>query len=236
MRSSLSLCPLWALWVQQTRFWGSWQSSHSGTFRNRVKITGQVRVTRIQMQVSLVPGSQAHRGRFPLFSDPRGPLSTLLRPTGGHFPLCSDPRGVRFPLCLGRLGGLLPLRLRSPGGGVCFPLYSDPSSAAFMSLWRDFIDFLGFPGGSAVINLPAVLELWVPSLSREDPRQRKWQPTPLFLPVKPMDRGAWWATVDGLTKSQTRLSDETTTTLLSKPSVFYCSKLWKILITRKEHI
>ena len=148
MRSSLSLCPLWALWVQQTRFWGSWQSSHSGTFRNRVKITGQVRVTRIQMQVSLVPGSQAHRGRF---------------------PLCSDPRGVRFPLCLGRLGGLLPLRLRSPGGGVCFPLYSDPSSAAFMSLWRDFIDFLGFPGGSAVINLPAVLELWVPSLSREDP-------------------------------------------------------------------
>ena len=215
MSSSLSLCPLWALWFQETRFWGSWQSSHSGTFRNRVKITGQVRVTRIQMQVSLVPGSQAHRGRF---------------------PLCSDPRGVRFPLCLGRLGGLLPLRLRSPGGGVCFPLYSDPSSAAFMSLWSDFIDFLGFPGGSAVINLPAVLELWVPSLSREDPRQRKWQPTPLFLPGKPMDRGAWCATVHGFTKSQTQLSDETTTTLLSKPSVFYCSKLWKILITRKEDI
>ena len=215
MRSSLSLCPLWALWVQQTRFWGSWQSSHSGTFRNRVKITGQVRVTRIQMQVSLVPGSQAHRGRF---------------------PLCSDPRGVRFPLCLGRLGGLLPLRLRSPGGGVCFPLYSDPSSAAFMSLWSDFIDFLGFPGGSAVINLPAVLELWVPSLSGEDALEKEMQPTPLFLPGKPMDRGAWCATVHGFTKSQTQLSDETTTTLLSKPSVFYCSKLWKILITRKEDI
>ena len=35
---------------------------------------------------------------------------------------------------------------------------------AFMSS----IDFLGFPGGSAVINLPAVQEIWVPSLSRED--------------------------------------------------------------------
>ena len=27
-----------------------------------------------------------------------------------------------------------------------------------------------------------------------------------------MDRGAWWATVHGVTKSQTRLSDQTTAT------------------------
>ena len=92
---------------------------------------------------------------------------------------------------------------------------------AFMSS----IDFLGFPGGSAVINLPAVLELWVPSLSGEDALEKEMQPTPLFLPGKPMDRGAWCATVHGFTKSQTQLSDETTTTVLSKLSVFYCSKL-----------
>ena len=25
--------------------------------------------------------------------------------------------------------------------------------------------------------------------------RRKWQPTPLFLPKNPVDRGAWWAAV-----------------------------------------
>ena len=29
---------------------------------------------------------------------------------------------------------------------------------------------------------------------------RKWQPTPVFFPGKPMDRRAWWATVHGVTK------------------------------------
>ena len=30
------------------------------------------------------------------------------------------------------------------------------------------------------------------------PWRRKWQPTPVFLPGKSMDRGAWWATVHGV--------------------------------------
>ena len=38
MRSSLSLCPLWALWVQETRLWGLWQNSDFDTFRNPAKI------------------------------------------------------------------------------------------------------------------------------------------------------------------------------------------------------
>ena len=33
---------------------------------------------------------------------------------------------------------------------------------------------------------------------------RKSQPTPIFLPGKFMDGGAWWATVHGVTRSQTR--------------------------------
>ena len=32
--------------------------------------------------------------------------------------------------------------------------------------------------------------------------RRKWQPTPVFLPGDPMDRGVWQATVHGVTKSQ----------------------------------
>ena len=31
-------------------------------------------------------------------------------------------------------------------------------------------------------RLPAMRETWVPSLGREDPWRRKWQPTPVFLP------------------------------------------------------
>ena len=37
--------------------------------------------------------------------------------------------------------------------------------------------------------------------------RRKWQPTPIVLPGKSMDRGAWWATVHGAQKIQTRLRD-----------------------------
>ena len=29
---------------------------------------------------------------------------------------------------------------------------------------------------------------------------RKWQPTPVFLPGNPMDRGTWWAIVQGMTR------------------------------------
>jgi len=38
------------------------------------------------------------------------------------------------------------------------------------------------------------------------PWSRKWQPTPVVLLGKSMDRGAWWATVPGVTKSWTQLS------------------------------
>ena len=38
---------------------------------------------------------------------------------------------------------------------------------------------------------------------RKIPWRRKWQPTPVFLPGEFHDRGARWATVHGVTKSQT---------------------------------
>ena len=37
--------------------------------------------------------------------------------------------------------------------------------------------------------------------------RRKWQRTPVFLPGKPMDRGACWALVHGFAKNWTQLSD-----------------------------
>ena len=46
---------------------------------------------------------------------------------------------------------------------------------------------MGFPGGSAVKNPPAMQEThetWVRLLGQEDPWRRKWQPSPLLLPWK----------------------------------------------------
>ena len=46
-----------------------------------------------------------------------------------------------------------------------------------------------------------------PSQGQEDPLEKKWQPTTVFLLGNPMDPEAWQATVHGVTKSQARLSD-----------------------------
>ena len=42
---------------------------------------------------------------------------------------------------------------------------------------------------------------------RKIPRRRAWQPTPVFLPGECCGQRSLWATVHGVTKSQTRLSD-----------------------------
>ena len=43
--------------------------------------------------------------------------------------------------------------------------------------------------------------------SRRSPWRREWQPTPVSYLENSMDRGAWWATVHWVPKSQTRLND-----------------------------
>ena len=59
-----------------------------------------------------------------------------------------------------------------------------------------------------VKNLPAVQETWVQSLGWEDPLEESMATHSSILAWRiPMDRGAWWATVHGVSKSRTRLSD-----------------------------
>ena len=59
-----------------------------------------------------------------------------------------------------------------------------------------------------VKNPPAMLETWVPSLSWEDPLEKGKATYSNILAWRiPMDRGARWPTVNGVAKSQTRLSD-----------------------------
>ena len=42
-------------------------------------------------------------------------------------------------------------------------------------------------------------------------RRRQWHPTPVLLPGKSHDGGAWWAAVHGVAQSRTPLSDFTFT-------------------------
>ena len=57
-----------------------------------------------------------------------------------------------------------------------------------------------------VKNPPAMRETWVQSLGREDPLEEGMATHSSILVWRiPMDRGAWWATVHRVTKSQTQL-------------------------------
>ena len=64
---------------------------------------------------------------------------------------------------------------------------------------------LGFLGGSAVKNLPAMQETRVRSLGWEDtPGEGNGNPIQYSCLGNPMDRGAWRATIHGVSKSQTQ--------------------------------
>ena len=59
-----------------------------------------------------------------------------------------------------------------------------------------------------VKNLPAMQETWVQSLGWEDPLEEGMATHCCILAWRiPVDKGAWWATVHEVTKSQIRLSD-----------------------------
>ena len=58
-----------------------------------------------------------------------------------------------------------------------------------------------------VKHLPAMREIQVRSLGREDPWRRKWQPTPVFLPGESHGRRSLKGyRPPGVAKSQTQLS------------------------------
>ena len=74
-----------------------------------------------------------------------------------------------------------------------------------MWLWRGKLIMatiiMGFPGNSAAKNLSAKAgeEGSIPGLGRS-PRERNGNSLQYSCLGNPMDRGAWWATVHGVTK------------------------------------
>ena len=62
------------------------------------------------------------------------------------------------------------------------------------------------PVAQTVKNLPVMQKTWVQYLGWENPLEKGMATTPVFLPGESMGRGAWWAAVHWVAKSQTRLS------------------------------
>ena len=64
------------------------------------------------------------------------------------------------------------------------------------------------PVTQVVKNMPVMRETWVQSLGWEDPLEEGMATHSRILTWRiPMDRGTWWATVHGVTKSWTQLND-----------------------------
>ena len=67
-----------------------------------------------------------------------------------------------------------------------------------------------FSGGSdGKASAPSAGDLGSIPGSARSPGEGNGNPLQYYCLENPMDRGAWWATVHGVTKSQTRLSDFT---------------------------
>ena len=97
--------------------------------------------------------------------------------------------------------------------------------------------FTGHFGGTSLVaqmvkNLPAVQETWVWSLSQED-SLKKWVATHSSILAPPMDRGAWWATVHGVTESD--MTEWLALSLLPYHILFFlCAPAARILSGRQE--
>ena len=67
---------------------------------------------------------------------------------------------------------------------------------------------MDFPGGSTVKNPLPMQETWVRSLGREDPLEEEMATHSSILAWEThIDRGAWWAMVHEVVKSQTPRRD-----------------------------
>ena len=109
----------------------------------------------------------------------------------GHPGFPSSSAG-KESACSARDPGSIPGSARSPGEGIGYPLrYS----------WASLVTW-------TVKSLPAMQERWVQSLDWEDPLEEGMAThSSIFAWRIPMNRGAWWATVHEVAKSQPQLSD-----------------------------
>ena len=110
-----------------------------------------------------------------------------------------SPMGSRRKAPPARVAGVGTVPPHPLGLALCFKAHGFPSSKKALvlsravrgtgpSAHRDLThniqggEMRSCPGGSDGKNLPARRATWVQSLGWEDPLEKKWQPTPVFLP------------------------------------------------------
>ena len=120
---------------------------------------------------------------------------TLLR----HLALCRVRNGLpgssagKESACIVGDPSSSPGSGRSPGEGIGYPLQFS---------WASLV-------ARMVKNMPAVWETWVWSLGWEDSLEEGMATHSSIVAWRiPMDRGAWWAAVHGVSKSQTQLNNQ----------------------------
>ena len=112
---------------------------------------------------------------------------------------------VKEPTCNAGDPFSIPGLERSPEEGIDY---------LFQYSWASLV-------AQTVKNPPTMWETWVQSLGWEDPMEESMVTQASILVWRiPMDRGAWWATVLGVTKSQTWLSNKAQHTKYFSPQIF----------------
>ena len=85
-----------------------------------------------------------------------------------------------------------------------------PSIHSCIHPCNKYVSTIGFPGGSKVkASACSAGDLGLIPGSGRSPGEGNGNPLQYSCLENPMDRGAWWATVHGVAKSRTRLSDFT---------------------------
>ena len=130
------------------------------------------------------PGASTHKVRAPALA-PRvlgqPPLSPLSSHQSGPLPVSGLRKGLQNPLLSGRSTKDQDLYPTSATSSLC--------------------NVKSFPGGSVVMNHPANAreEGLIPGSGRS-PGEGNGNPLHCSCLENPMDRGAWWAAVHGVTK------------------------------------
>ena len=126
-------------------------------------------------------------------------------PTQGSNPGLLHCRQILY--CLSHQGSpyLAKLLFKSDGEIRTFSDKQMEKTHSSTLAWK--IPWTEEPGRLQSMGLQRVGHDWATSLSLFTFMhwRRKWQPTPVFLPENPRDRGAWWAAIYGVAQSRTRL-------------------------------
>ena len=129
---------------------------------------------------------------------------------GYHAPYrWSSQPGVKPGPPAGQAASLPPSHLGSPKRKCRRSPKDGPANSCSLSQLPPYlVRRMGFPGGSAIKRpLPHAGDTRsVPRLG-QSPGKGNGNPLQYSCLENPMDRGAWWATVPGVVKSQTRLND-----------------------------